>query len=341
MLFSIIVPVFNTQKYLQKCLESIRKQKYNNFEVILIDDGSSDNSPEICDSYTKKDSRFSVIHKANEGQGVARNIGLTRAKGEFIIFVDSDDYIDENLLGYLSGIIKLYNPELIIYKIRFLSELKAKLSEGANNSNVNEVLLGRYELWDKYLDMRTQIGGWVSNKCIRKELFKDNNLNFAVVRAREDAYLWAELFQKVNRIIDSDYIGYTQVVRYGSTEQRVFSPDFLLSLEISKVKFEFVKQEYPDLMVKAYMRVVETKIASLEMMLRDRKEKKYANEFLEIKRSLNKDIYMIEKNEYCKPVYEKIEYINRHPIKWWVKWRVIGIKTSVIRFKRYIYAKII
>ena len=100
-LVSIIIPIYNSEKYLKKCIDSILEQKYNNLEIILINDGSTDNSGKICDRLAIEDKRIKVIHKLNEGVSIARNKGLEMAKGEYIFFIDSDDYIDENIISLL------------------------------------------------------------------------------------------------------------------------------------------------------------------------------------------------------------------------------------------------
>ena len=94
-LVSIVIPIYNSEKYLKKCIDSILKQKYSNLEIILINDGSTDNSDKICDSLAIEDKRIKVIHKLNEGSSIARNKGLELAKEEYIFFMDSDDYTDE------------------------------------------------------------------------------------------------------------------------------------------------------------------------------------------------------------------------------------------------------
>ena len=95
-MFSIIIPVYNVENELARCIDSIINQTFGNFELILVDDGSPDNSGSICDEYAKNDSRVQVIHKANGGVSSARNTGLKIAKGEYIWFVDSDDYVETN-----------------------------------------------------------------------------------------------------------------------------------------------------------------------------------------------------------------------------------------------------
>ena len=103
MKYSIIIPIYNTEKFLPKCVESVLDQTFKDFEVILVDDGATDNCPKICDNFAKKDSRVKVIHQQNGGLSVARNNGIEKAQGEYIIFLDSDDYWnDDNALLQLN-----------------------------------------------------------------------------------------------------------------------------------------------------------------------------------------------------------------------------------------------
>ncbi len=115
--FSIIVPVYNAEKTLQRCVDSILAQTFEDFELILINDGSKDQSGDICDEYAAKDSRVKTVHKTNGGVSSARNAGLRIAQGEYIAFIDSDDYIDNDyLLGF-----KHYDADLIISGAKLIS----------------------------------------------------------------------------------------------------------------------------------------------------------------------------------------------------------------------------
>lgn len=114
-LITIVLPIYNVEKYLNRCIESIVTQTYTNLEIILVDDGSLDNSPVICDDWAKKDARIRVIHKQNEGAGIARNTGLEKASGEYICFFDSDDYIETNTIEKLYNAIKKHDCEAVIF----------------------------------------------------------------------------------------------------------------------------------------------------------------------------------------------------------------------------------
>lgn len=121
-LFSLIIPVYEVEQYIGKCLDSILSQSYNNWEAILIDDGSTDDSGTICDEYAARDGRFKVFHKANGGVSSARNVGLENARGEWIWFVDPDDWITDGALMFLSDIIKKHNCDTIFFGIDYIGE---------------------------------------------------------------------------------------------------------------------------------------------------------------------------------------------------------------------------
>lgn len=113
-LITVIVPVYKVEKYLNRCVDSILAQTYTNFECILVDDGSPDNSPVICDEYAKKDNRVRVIHKVNGGVSSARNAGLDVAKGEWVCFVDSDDWVEKNYLEVMTSAAGKYKCDLVV-----------------------------------------------------------------------------------------------------------------------------------------------------------------------------------------------------------------------------------
>ena len=119
---SIIVPVYKTEKYLERCLNSIINQTYKNIEIILVDDGSPDNCPDICDNYQKKDKRIKIIHKNNEGLSDARNKGIELATGKYILFVDSDDEIILTAVEELVDIIRKNHPDLICFNCKEVDE---------------------------------------------------------------------------------------------------------------------------------------------------------------------------------------------------------------------------
>ena len=110
---SVIVPVYNTEEYLHRCIDSILGQTYPNLEILLINDGSTDNSGKICEDYARKDTRIKVIHQENKGQSAARNVGLNAATGEYVNFIDSDDWIDPPMYETMMGVMLANNQEVV------------------------------------------------------------------------------------------------------------------------------------------------------------------------------------------------------------------------------------
>ena len=121
-IISVIVPVYRVEPYLKRCVDSILKQTFKDFELILVDDGSPDNCPSICDEYAKKDSRVTVIHKKNEGVSKARNDGVAQSNGAYITFIDSDDWIYLNYLGVLYTNLIKYNADISVMRIERVGE---------------------------------------------------------------------------------------------------------------------------------------------------------------------------------------------------------------------------
>ena len=113
-LISVIIPVYNVEKYINRCVDSVIHQSYTNLEIILVDDGSPDNCPTICDNYSKQDSRIKVIHKKNGGLSDARNVGIEHSKGKYITFIDSDDYISNDYVEILYKLITKYNSKIAV-----------------------------------------------------------------------------------------------------------------------------------------------------------------------------------------------------------------------------------
>ena len=137
---SVIIPVYNAERYLKDCVDSIINQSYQNFELILVDDGSSDNSPKICDDYAAKDNRIVVIHKSNNGVSAARKTGLDNASGDYIMYVDSDDWLDINTMEKCLNVVQK-NPQIGCVMFSFTKEVN-------DTSQVMHVFDGNCEFLD-------------------------------------------------------------------------------------------------------------------------------------------------------------------------------------------------
>ena len=198
---SIIVPVYKVEPYLRKCIDSILNQTFKDFELILVDDGSPDNCGKICDEYAKKDERIIVIHKDNGGVSMARNAALNIAKGDYIGFVDSDDYIESYMYEELYNKCKLEEADISIIGTREINEKGKMVYEYIPNVINFSEILKRAHPWNKLFD---------------RKLFFDNNLFFSQDKYYEDLELIPKLFVKAKKVCKVDNIGYIYLQRKGS-----------------------------------------------------------------------------------------------------------------------------
>lgn len=164
-LISVIVPIFNTERYLERCIDSIINQTYHNLEIILIDDGSTDNSLKICNIYKEKDARIEVVHSENRGVSHARNLGIDIAKGEYIAFVDSDDYIEKNMYNELYIRIKEDETEMAVCNF-------------SNNKSLEElpIVITQFEFLSYILD-KDKFRGFLTNKLYKRNLIDKQRLD--------------------------------------------------------------------------------------------------------------------------------------------------------------------
>jgi len=197
---SIVVPVYNVEKYLITCVESLIGQSYNNIEIILVDDGSTDNCPAICDEYARRDSRVKVIHKENGGLSDARNVGLSVISGELLFFVDSDDYINRYCLEIMVDEMENANSDIIECRSNNFTDGNDPSWECKPLVNERKVLTK-----DEWLT-ETRLGKFIScavwNKLYKSELYKD--ISFPVGRAYEDEATTYKIINKVEKICRID-----------------------------------------------------------------------------------------------------------------------------------------
>ncbi len=170
---SVIIPVYNTEKFLRECLDSVLAQTFTDFEVLVINDGSTDRSGEICDEYSAKDARMKVFHKENGGASSARNLGIERAKGEWICFIDSDDWVREKYLGGFMSQISNTQIDLIV------QGFVKKFSDGrAKKVDAGEGLIKLSGLYLLFEQKKIHNFGFTVSKFYKKELIRCNKISF-------------------------------------------------------------------------------------------------------------------------------------------------------------------
>jgi len=202
--YSVIIPVYNVEKYIDRCLKSIISQNYDDLEIIVIDNGSTDSSGSICDTYASEYSNISVYHIENHGVGAARNFGLSKARGEFIYFVDSDDYLVGNLFAdFADKLVSDLDLAVFSYYNSFEEDLTEK-QRTEKSLPFKELFLSDmlYTVW---------------NKIYRREFLLENNLSFEQYELGEDVRFNLDVYRKVNKIYLSQDSYYVYVIgRKGS-----------------------------------------------------------------------------------------------------------------------------
>lgn len=213
---SIIVPVFRVEKFLARCVDSILTQTYRNIEVILVDDGSPDNCPRICDDYSRVDTRVRVIHKLNGGLCSARNAGLDVANGDYITFVDSDDWIEPDAyLGLMSKCIE-YQADIAGGGYRYVRPwktdnkiLEVQFDKSCRLLNSEDALHELYFGGQMFMPMSIMV--W--NKVYKRSLF--DNLRFAEGYIHEDVQITPMLLNRANRIVAFNHLVYNYNIHLG------------------------------------------------------------------------------------------------------------------------------
>lgn len=213
-IISIIIPVYNVEQYIEKCIKSLISQSYENIEIIFINDGTPDNSRKIISKYEKKYKNIRCIDKENGGQAVARNLALKEAKGDYVIFIDSDDWVDKDMCKKFIEVAEKENADLV-FSSKFYQVENEKKTEIVSYGNEEENVLIKYLL--------TQSNPW--NKLIRKDLIIKNKLFFPEIRAYEDISvvpLWGMKAKKIACLNESTYY---YLIREGSTmKQTTYNP---------------------------------------------------------------------------------------------------------------------
>lgn len=199
-LISVIIPVYKVEKYLEQCVESVRQQTYSNIEIILVDDGSPDKCGKICDEYACKDKRIKAIHQNNMGLSVARNTGVEYSKGEYLVFIDSDDYIHPKLLEISYREAKKYNCDLVVYNYKKIKENtdyneKNMIINEKYNIEIYDNLEGISQLFnDKYGEFNA---AW--SKLYKRHIF--DKVKFPEGKIYEDALLAHEILYNSYKIV--------------------------------------------------------------------------------------------------------------------------------------------
>lgn len=286
-LISVIIPVYNVEKYISECIESILGQTYKKLEIILVDDGSFDNSSQICDEYGEKDERIKVIHKENGGLSDARNTGMSMALGSYLIFVDSDDYMVHDGIEYLYNLMIENNAQLVIGGVeKFRDDTKQVI---ANTYDGRELI----DCFDKQEAMKDMfLNGCASWARLYKKEIHDRVL-FPKGEINEDEAIMLHIIENCEKVVKTNRIIYRYRYRPQSITSTSFHKKKLAWYEHCKANLSHISFRYPDLIPYAEYRYCSSMIWCLNNMTID--VKAYREEIKRIRQELKKLLPRVRK----------------------------------------------
>lgn len=238
---SIIVPIYKVEKFLDNCIDSIVNQTYKNLEIILVDDGSPDNCPFICEKWAKKDNRIKVIHKKNGGVASARNIGLKNVSGKYISFIDPDDFVNNLYIEKLYNNLIDNDADISIVSYQKINGTDIYNTKKRNNEENVKVLNSEEAI--SIMSSYSKFGVELWNKLFKRELFE--KIEFPNVKIGEDWFIIYDIFVNAQKMVLSDYVGYYyRINKKGLSRNKTVSLD---CINASKHALDLITVKYPNL----------------------------------------------------------------------------------------------
>ena len=309
-LISVVVPIYKVEKYLNNCIKSILIQTYENLEIILVDDGSPDSCPQICDALAKQDNRIKVIHKKNGGLSDARNAGLEISKGKYITFVDSDDFISNDMIE------TLYNM-CIKFQADFAMCQKADCDDDDTIDSVElDVSEIKYKTFENVEKMKAYLITNEIETTAWKKLYKSNlikQFRFPKGKIHEDVFTTYQIIDKAEKIVVTNRIGYYYRNNPQSIMNSGFSLNRLHAIEAKLEQLRFIEIKYPSLY----------KFAAAEVI--------YACNYCLKEMAL--------KNYYDQSIEKKIQSLYRKYVRYYVRKNNVSISGKMMSIVAFVYTK--
>jgi glycosyltransferase involved in cell wall biosynthesis len=324
--FSIIVPVYNVhyqdgKNMLKMCLESLVNQSYKNIEIILIDDGSTDEAPAICDQYASSDHRIVVIHKKNEGAGKARNVGIKNATGDYLFFVDADDTIEtRSCEAFYDMLVKFPDVEIITAGYTIFSG--KKISKFCYTPASTQKVVDGFEFLSIQLQTGLLVTG-VSAQAVKVSFLSEHNLLFrADLVGGEDTEWTFKLFYLAQKIYISDYIHYHYYLGHVSRS----NPKNHFHRATGIIKYcidlaDFIKDTQDQ---KLKSKLLTTLVSySLHAIYKGKLIKPSHKDVV--------DIDFLRRNAYTKQTKRWVQFYSMHPMLFWILWDIRHHKLAWIK----------
>lgn len=311
---SVIVPIYNVEEYVEKCIDSLIKQTYKNIEIILVDDGSKDKSYEICKKYSELDSRIKLIHKENGGLSDARNVGIDNATGEYITFLDSDDWLNYNYCEVMVNEILDTKADIVMCNIVNVYSDDYVFEEKISYEKTSYTNL---EALEKFEDTVNVVA---VAKLYSKELF--NNLRYRVGKIHEDEFMFHRIFYEAKKIVCLDIQMYAYRQRPNSITTSKYSLKRLDGLEALEDRMNFYEEKS--------LTNLEEKTRAIYMYLLKKNMKELNNSNFD-----NKEEYIKKISENLKISYRKCKKTK------YISWKFFVLSKIMARFNKifeyYIY----
>ena len=294
---SIIVPVYNLENYIEKTIEQLISQTYKNLEIILVDDGSTDKSLELCNTFAKRDNRILVVHQKNQGVSVARNTGIKHATGEYIGFFDGDDDIESDIFEFLYNNLVKNNADISICGVTIVNP----------DNSVNNISTGKQIIWNTPQDYIKALFKGTTTMNVYTKLFKaeicKNTLFPTDLRTNEDKFYCFTTALKANRICLNDISKYTYYRRAGSATVMNFTEKFFDSIKSSDMMVDICKEQCPEILNNAHANKLATVLRTYKLMILRNGLKAFPKETDEIKTYIKNFDKSIAKNYLSKKNY--------------------------------------
>ena len=308
---SVIVPIYNQKNYLAQCLDSIIGQTYKNLEIILVNDGSTDESSLICDNYSKLDSRIKVFKQRNKGVSSARNLGITNVTGEYLVFIDPDDYIDKDYISYLSNLMSTNkNCELIVCGYLDVDEHGKEINKGHNSFQYN-IFNSREYLKCLFRGEILGYQGYLWNKIFDVKLIKNHNLKF-----KENIFYNEDRLFLCTYLLCCDYVYFSNKPFYfyrhhscsamGLTKQKLSNKMLteITAFEEMKKLINHIDDIYIYLVIEEYHRCI---------LLRNRMSNKNKDNIKIMDKLIKKNVLFIIRNDYIS-IKRKVKILIKYLI---------------------------
>lgn len=307
------MPVYNGQAYLDKAVRSVLAQQVD-LELWLVDDGSTDRSPQICDAYANADSRVHVIHKENEGPGIARNCAIERACGEYIFFLDADDWILDGALQYLYQLATSEDADIICYTIKKTTDRNAEFAF----KQVDETI--RYEGIEGLRRYFTQMTASIC-KLFRRSIFEKHQ--FEKVKLCEDAWSMHLFFAEAKVMVVTKTECYVQYFHPDSRSRKVFGEQEFFSEDCGIRMVEFARDNYPQVYGEALYNLIRRQLRLLYQIEAHHKYGVYQNEYHAIRERMRVELADAKRYKIINPkVYQMLWVSVQFPILFRLRNRV-------------------